>query len=337
MKAVCKTGQGTVGIVDVPEPKITRTDDVKIKVEFVSICKDDALLVNGQVSTPRKPPIVLGHEFSGRIAELGANAMYKGLEIGDAVTGNVFSYCGKCRFCNLGLEHACLNKSITSMVMMEYLVWNEKQVYKLDNRVTTRFGCLTEPIAAGLWAIEKSDMKPGKTAAIYGCGGAGSLLLQLVKLYLAQKITVIEPVPAKRQYALENGADFVIDPVSENVYERSNTITNGIGFDIIFEAAGSEDTLETAMQIIADSGTLVLYSLHKYTHQININPFSVYTKELTIKGVYYAAPKMFLLAVDLMNQMRLDSIISAEVPITQAQAAFEAYNTGENRKIVMRF
>ena len=168
------------------------------------------------------------------MAELGKNAVSKGLKVGDKVALYYNSYCGKCHFCNIGKQHLCENIDVTIGFMSDYAVVDEQQVYKLPDDMDLKKAVLAEPVSICLHGVDMCHIKPGDTVAVSGGGGIGNLTMQLAKLSGGVKVTLFEPIAWKRQAALKAGADYVLDPMAPDFHEKAMEITGGYGFDVIF-------------------------------------------------------------------------------------------------------
>jgi L-iditol 2-dehydrogenase len=188
MKALVYNGPGQVSLETRPVPSPAQ-GEVLIKVRAVSICGSDLGAYRlHEVSDRWQPPIVLGHEFSGEIAGLGAGV--QGLSIGQPVTANPILYCGTCYYCQHDLINLCPNRfSVGTSIggirhdgaMQEYLTIRASAVVPLLDRVTFKQGALMEPLAVSLCASDMGDLGEDERVAIIGAGPIGLMILKFLK------------------------------------------------------------------------------------------------------------------------------------------------------------
>jgi len=174
-----------------------------------------------------KDGVIRGHEFSGRVVEIGKDV--KGIKVGDLVAVDPNITCGHCYFCKRGEINLCENLIALGVDInggfAEYCVVPYKQLYVFSEKISPIEGAMMEPVACALHGIERLNVGPGDTVLIVGGGALGLVLLQLAKLSGASKVFLVEKVEWKRKIAKDLGADIVIDPLKENVEEivKENT------------------------------------------------------------------------------------------------------------------
>lgn len=332
MKDPDETKRGRVGVLDMPVSQLG-DEDVKIKVAYCAICGSDPHLVGGIFGWDA--PFGLGHEVSGIIVELGKNATKKELKIGDRVAGNFLKFCGTCYYCRNGQEQFC-EHTRNEPGMSEYVVWHESQVCKISDDISLEQACLLEPISIAVRIMDKTNIKIGQRVAISGGGPIGLLTLQMLKMFGATSLTMIEPIEGRRELALEFGADHVINPITQNVEEESKKITGGKGFDIVIEASGSPKAAPAACEIAARGGTVLYIAMFPKNYEMPLNLYEkCYWNELTISGIYIA-PYAFPRALQILPRMKLEKFTNKIFTIDQAVEAFEAQNSGEYPKILIK-
>lgn len=335
MKAAVWRKKGVLVYDDIMEPAIKPTD-VKIKVEYTAICGSDPHIIDGTLPVSN-PPRIMGHEMSGTVAELGAEAKTKGLKIGDRVTGNPVRYCGTCDYCRNGQEQYCLKLPILFPpgTMAEYVVWDEQQVFKLPDTVSLEEGSLTEPVSVCLRGIDLGNIRPGTSVAILGAGGIGQILLQLAIHAGAARVLVAEPIEAKRKLAEAMGADYTLDPTKEDLWSTAMKLTKYRGFDTVIEASGAQAAAKAAMDITGKCGTLVYFAVYPMNFELPIKPFDLYAREMTVRGVFMS-PYLFPRALALLPKLQLKPLISEVYPLAQVNEAFEAQKTSQHVKILVK-
>lgn len=326
--------RGQVKVVDIPEQKLG-DEDVRIKVAYCAICGSDPHLVENIFGW--EVPFGMGHELSGIITELGPKATKKGLKVGDRVAGNFLHFCGTCYYCQNGQQQFCTHADESNNPgFSESIVWHESQVYKLPDNVSLKMGCLLEPTSIAVRAMDKADIKYGQRVAICGGGPIGLFTLQSVVMSGATCITLIEPIAERRELAAKYGANYVIDPTSENIRDAAMKLTDGLGYDVVFDCSGSVRAVGDLPYITARGGKLLYTAMYPNTFEMPLNLYKFcYYNELTITGLY-VAPYAFPRALQILPRMQYDDFISKIFELDDAVAAFDAQVTGKWPKILIR-
>ena len=312
-------------------------NEVRIKVAYCAICGSDPHTIGGFFGWPT--PFSIGHEISGVIVEMGSAAgrSGKGLKVGDRVAGNFLGHCGECYYCQNGQEQFCPHaEEYNSPGFSQYIIWTEGQVYKLPDDVTLKQGCLLEPTAIICRAMDKINMQYGSRVAICGGGPIGLLALQAVKIQGGLKVTLIEPIEQRRELAKKFGADYVIDPVKQNLKEEADKITDGKGYDIVIDFSGSKYAVEPLPSIVAKCGYLLYGAQYPndYCMPLNLTQ-ALYHNEITMSGMF-VAPYCYPRAIQMIGKYNLEEFTSQVYSLDDAQAAFDAQVSGKYVKIIIR-
>lgn len=341
MKAIAYTMPG-ISLIDIPEPQIEREGQVKVRVHYASICGSDIHTVKGEADghfqeLGFKPgePIVIGHEASGVITEIAPGTNDKGFRVGDKVTFYYNKHCGNCYFCRNGQEQFCLNMKTSDSAMTEYLVLDQQQVYKLDDDVDLAKACIIEPISVCLHGIDLAGIRPGDKVAISGGGGVGLLLLQMARLSGASKLTMIEPIEEKRKLAEKLGAEYTIDPVSEDTIARAEEITEHLGYDVVIETSGSRHAVLPAYKIASRGATVELFAIYG-DYKFEVDLLDMWQRELRLQTVFQS-PYMFPRAIALFPKMDLDDYVKAIFKPEQYEEAFDTMMKGKAAKVIFQF
>jgi L-iditol 2-dehydrogenase len=326
--------RGRIGVVDFPDQPLG-PEDVRIRVAYAAICGSDPHLAEGFFGTD--VPIGLGHEISGVIEELGAAAHRNGLQVGDRVAGNFLRFCGTCRSCQEGKQQFCEHiQDYNRPGMAETVTWHESQVYRLPDAVTLLKGCLLEPTSVAVRIADKTGIKVGDRVVVCGGGPIGQLALQVMKRYGATSLTMIEPIAERREMALRHGAEFVVDPIAENQYERADDITGGRGYDVVIDASGSSRAVKGLLDIAAKGATVVYGAMYPADFEMPLNLSDyLYLKELTLTGVF-VSPYAFPRALQILPHLELDEMTQSVFPLEQATEAFEVHVRGAYPKVIIR-
>ncbi|KZT69314.1 alcohol dehydrogenase GroES domain protein [Daedalea quercina L-15889] len=299
MKAVRYYGPGDIRVDDIPEP-VTGDKQVKIKVAWNGICGSDlhtyfVLPTHGPTLTTPHPtthetlPVVMGHEFSGTIVELGKAVDSDKFSVGQNVVVEPIISCGQCGPCLSGIKNLCHQITFIGIGgwgggLAEYTVANEDLVHVLPDNIPLEVGALIEPLAVVWHALKISHFKPGSSVLIIGAGPIGLLLLKVLKGEDASWIGVSEPAAIRRETALKLDASVVFDSLSHDVPAETYRLTNG-GADVVFDCAGIQASLDTALGAVRTQGNVVVISLFEKKPVIDMrvlqNKEAILTSSLT--------------------------------------------------------
>jgi threonine dehydrogenase-like Zn-dependent dehydrogenase len=342
MRSIRYFGNGTLKMVEAPEPEIKRADEVKIRVAYCGVCGSDLhfkraeldFLFEGDEGTP------IGHEATGVITELGPAATCKGLKVGDRVVYYYNEHCGSCYYCRNGQEQFCENMTGTSAAFSDYIVVREQSVHKLADTCSLKKGALIEPISVCLHGIDLIGIKPGQSVAISGGGTMGMIMTQLALHSGGTNITVIEPIAMKREMAKKLGAVHTIDPVNQDRKEEAMKITDGRGFDVVIEASGSWRACDGIEELVGKGGTLEFFAaLYRHDYDYKLNLLNAFFKEIRIIGGVFQSPYAFPRSIALVNTLDLDPILEMDCVFTPEnfEDAFEAQMNGRTIKSLVQF
>ncbi|WP_341578064.1 zinc-dependent alcohol dehydrogenase [Microbacterium schleiferi] len=329
-----ESARGRVEVVDFPEQELG-PEDVRVRVAYSAICGSDPHLAEGYFGTD--VPIGLGHELSGVVEALGERAHRNGLQVGDRVAGNFLRFCGTCRPCQEGKQQFCEHiQEYNRPGMAETITWHESQLYKLPDSVSLLKGCLLEPTSVAVRIADKTRIRVGDRVAIVGGGPIGQLTLQVMRMYGATSLTMIEPIAERREMATRHGAEFVIDPVAEDQFARTDEITDGRGYDVVIDASGSTRAVKGILDIAAKGGTVVYGAMYpaQFEMPLNLSDY-LYLKELTLTGVF-VSPYAFPRALQILPHLDVDELTAAVFDLDDASEAFAVHVSGVHPKVVIR-
>ena len=258
MKAAVLYGNEDIRYDDYPEPQV-RPGTVKIRVKACGICGSDIprVLANGA----HFYPIVLGHEFSGIVQEIGAETK-TALKIGDHVAVAPLVPCMECEDCRNGLYSLCKHYSFIGSreqgAYAEYIVVPAGNAVKIDDAVPFEQGALFEPSTVALHGIEFAKFVPGGSVAVVGGGTIGTFTAQWARILGASKVVVFGRDRKHLELSKRLGADQVISTLDEDYLDQAIKATEGRGFDWVFEAAGTQATIKLCFQIAGNRSTISL-------------------------------------------------------------------------------
>ncbi|MCI8632930.1 MAG: zinc-dependent alcohol dehydrogenase family protein [Lachnospiraceae bacterium] len=338
MKAAVFYGKNDLRIEERSVPQI-KENEVLIKVRACGVCGTDVHIFCGDEGAAKTPAgTVLGHEFAGEIAALGAGV--SGYEIGDLVAVDPNQLCGGCEYCKSGAGHFCEHMiGIGTTVdggFAEYCAAPVSQLCRYPKEVSYEAAAMTEPLSCCLHGIDMSSVRPGSTVVVIGCGMIGLLMLQLAKISGAAKLIALEPIAEKREQALELGADAALDPLSGDVKTAIEAITKQV--DTVIECVGKPATIEQAIEIAGKGSTVMLFGLTKPEETVMIKPFMIFKKEITIKASFIN-PYTFPRAKELIagGKMDVSSMIYEKAPLEELPKILADKNRRNKGKYVIVF
>lgn len=333
MKAGVLYAREDIRYEDIPVPTPGK-GEVLIKVKYSGICGSDLPRVNGDAS--HYYPIVLGHEFAGVVEEVGEGVTH--VSVGDRVSGVPLIPCLKCENCQKGDYSLCKHYSfIGSRVFgsfAEYVIIPEKNAVKFDNNVSFEVGAFFEPITVALHGLNRLNYQGGKTVAIVGGGTIGLFTMQWAKIFGAKEVVVFDISDDRLKLAKKLGADEVINTSDSNFMEQVGTLTNGKGFDYVYETAGNIITIKMSFQLVANKGGVSLIGTPTKDMTFSVEEWeNINRKEFTLTGSWmsYSAPfpgKEWELTAHYLKKGALkfdEELIYKIMPLSQIADAFKMF------------
>ena len=321
MKAAIFKGKENIEIEEREKPAI-ESDEVLIKVNQVGICGSD--VGSYETGGPYFPNIIIGHEFSGELVQIGDDV--KRLKEGMRVTVNPQKPCHECYFCLHGQENMCKLQNYSygttgDGAMREFINVKADRIHILPDEVSYEEGATVEPLAVALYAVEESGFKLGENAAVIGAGPIGLMTIQVLRSAGANKIYVLEPVESKQKIALELGADKVFQPKAWNKIVR---LTDKLGPEHVYDCVGLSSTFTTAIQLARKGGHITLIGMHSSTFEIN-NILQLSLNNIAVRGVYGYNNDIFRKAINLYAQkkIKIDSLITKHITLEQVPDTFQ--------------
>ncbi len=306
---------------------------VRIDVAFTGICGTDLHIFHGTMDHRVGIPAVIGHEMSGRIAEIGAGVT--GWTVGDAVTVMPLRWCGECPACRDGNQHICHRLDFVGIdspgSMQESWTVPASLLVRLPDDLPLTHGALVEPTAVAVHDVRRGDIRPGEQVVVVG-GGPVGLLIASVAAAEGADVRVIELDPVRRATAEQIGLA-TIDPAT--ALADVQAWTGGTGADVAFEVSGSAGGVTTAIEVLATRGRCVMVAIHSVPREVNL--FHMFWRELTLIGARVYVRDDFLRAVDLLatGQIPAEALISRIVPVAHVADAFAALDGGGVMKVLI--
>ncbi len=313
--------------------------DVLLRVKASGICGGDIHLYRGKHPLASLP-MAIGHEISGEVIEIGK--FVSRVSLGDRVAVEPVIPCGACYFCLRGEYHLCQDIRYQYNAgqggFTPYFVVSERWVHPLPDFLSYEEGALFEPLAVAVHGARRSSPGLGHSAAIFGAGGIGLFLLQVLKAAGCAPVIVIDLLEHRLETALTLGADLVINAFREDPVKKIFEATGNLGADRSFEAVGLEKTLQQSAFSLKKGGICVLIGLFEDLSGVRF-PINLFAqREIEVRGCRGYCWD-FQVALDLVKsgKVKLKPLISHRLPLSDLPRAFEILQDPKTRanKVIM--
>ena len=328
MKAATWQGENRFTLDEVPEPT-AGPGQVLIAVHTAGVCGTDVHATQGLF--PWKPPLVMGHEYTGVIADVGRGVSRR--LIGRAVACEPNYGCGECAECRQGRTSHC-PRITRAGGFAERVVLPRSAVRELPEGLDPATAALTEPAACCLSGLEMIKMPPDATVLVIGGGIMGLLTMALAKKRGAARAILSDPIAERRDIASRLGADHVIDPVRQNLQETVKELTGGRGPDVACEAVGKPELVAEAIAVAKARGIVQLVGVSPKGRPLAIDLYDIHYRELTIQGAY-GRGSAFRRALAALPSLGVASLITARFPLERIADAFAHAAAGQGVKTVI--
>ncbi len=258
---------------DIPTPV---DDQILIKVKACGICGSDIAYYWGESpleTSDGKGPLVLGHEFTGEVVEIGTIPEKLGLfKPGDRVTVDPLQYCNACEICKRSQVNLCEKKTVLGVsvdgAFAEYVVSHLTGLHKLPDNISYEQGALTEPLACATYGVRNTAVALGDFCVVIGAGAIGSMMLQLLKSSGAGKVALVDIVDYRLDIGKELGVDEVINTMDTSspyyvpdLKEKISDLTAGKFADVVITPTGVVPAMEQAFDISGRRSRIVFFGL----------------------------------------------------------------------------
>jgi (R,R)-butanediol dehydrogenase/meso-butanediol dehydrogenase/diacetyl reductase len=310
MKALRWHGRKDLRYEDIPEP-YPASGQLKIKVNLAGICGTDLkeYFAGPCIIDINKAPITMGHEFAGRVVEVGSDVT--GFKVGERVTGVGYWVCGECYYCKRYMYNVCQNLAFTGLhrdgCMAEYLIAPSYSLYKLPDSVSDEAGAIVEPLAVAVHAIRLGKVGLGDSVAIVGDGIIGLCTLLAARAAGASQIHFIAKHKGRGERARIMGATTVNYLSDGDPVKAIKNLTAGLGVDVSFECVGHPETPQLALDLVRNGGTTVIEGVFDKVGTVDFLSLMYNQKTMVGSPIYVdeARTAIALLAVGSVNASQL--------------------------------
>ncbi|MDF1569423.1 MAG: alcohol dehydrogenase catalytic domain-containing protein [Spirochaetaceae bacterium] len=318
---------------DIPE---VGPDQVLVKVAYVGICGSDVSYFFGMSplgTDDGKGPLVLGHEFTGEVVEVGAIPKAKGLfSPGDLVVVNPVQYCNACEMCDDGKTHLCENMTVNGVTkdgaMADYVSADYTGVFKLPKGMSLSDGAFIEPMACAVNAFRKLDLEPGQLVSIWGPGAIGLMMVQMAKSLGAGKVALIGTRDYRLDVGKKLGADFIYNikdtksPYYTGDLAESYKKDMGKLVDRTICATGSNEGFELAVETSGNCSIIIHFGLPDEDDKFRIPALAFHTADKQIRSAWLA-PMVWPETLRMLEHGLVDvsSLVTHTFPMEDAEKA----------------
>ena len=328
MKVATWRGGSRFSLDEAAEP-VAGPGQVVVDVAAAGICGTDVHATQGLF--PWTPPMVLGHEYSGVVREVGRGVSRR--LIGRAVACEPSYGCGACRACRNGRVSQCPNLTRVGG-FAERAVLPLHCVHMLPKGLDPVTAALAEPASCCLSGLEMFRMPRGATVVVMGGGIMGLLTMVLARRRGAARLVLSDPLEERRQIARKLGARVVVDPTTESLRDRVMALTDGRGADVVCEAVGKPELVGEAFALVKPSGVLQLVGVNPKGSRMPIDLFEVHFREVRIHGAY-GRGTAFRRALALLPKLGVKRLVGAKFPLARIEEAFTHAAAGRGAKTVI--
>jgi threonine 3-dehydrogenase len=343
MRALVKEAAGPgMTLRDVAKPTCG-PDDVLIRVHYAGVCGTDVHIWewDAWASARLRPPLTIGHEFAGEVAELGRDAQSAGLlAVGDLVTAEGHVICGHCLQCRLGEGHLCRRTSIIGVdrdgAFADYIVMPASNVMKLGG-IPAEIGAIMDPMGNAVHTVLEGHMVAGSRVLVIGCGPIGCFAVGVARAAGAALVIASDLNPTRLELARAMGAHVTLDPGKDDVPAKVRELTSGDGADLVCEMSGHPAGHAQAFAAARLGGRVNLLGTPSRTTEVDFARDVIF-KGLTLYGV--TGRRMYdtwdvMLRLIRSGQLDPRPVVTHRFPLDRMADAIGVIKDGQAGKVIL--
>src|ERR1700752_4300337 len=340
MKALRKTEAAKgLRIESVPVPEVGH-GDVLVRVKTASICGTDLHIYGwDRWSQGRiKPPVTLGHEFCGVVERTGDEVT--AVKAGDFVSAEMHVSCGHCHQCRLGEAHICQNLRIIGIdqdgAFAEFVKIPASNIWKLDPAIPEHYGAILDPLGNAVHTVLAGPIA-GQTVVVTGCGPIGLMSIAVAKACGSSTVFATETNEHRRKLATEMGANFVLNPLTEDPLKKILEATGGTGVDALLEMSGHPAAIQQGFKALRGGGRASLLGIPTENVPLDLVQDVIF-KGATVQGIY--GRRMYETWVQTSallkaGRVHLEPLFGERIELDNFEVAFAKLQNGLAGKILM--
>lgn len=317
--------------------------DLLLKVKAATVCGTDIRILRGRKTAGIRYPSVLGHEFSGIVADNGGHASFKN---GQAVCVCPQFSCGHCAHCRRGAENLCCNMTAMGYqidgAFAEYVRIPAAgvaagNVFDVPEGISFEKAALTEPLACVMNGQERVGVYLGDVVVILGAGPIGILHVKLARLAGARTIIVSEPNELRRAAALEAGAEIAVDPTKEDLGACVKAASDGLGADVAIVAIGVAALANQAIHLVRHQGRVSLFAGFSKGEHAELDVNAIHYNEIMVTGAFGLTRQQFERSLKMIasGHLDLDPLLTHRFGLAEIEAAMAMAEQGAAIKVAV--
>lgn len=342
MKAAILHGPSDLRVEEAPTPWSPAPHEAVIKIEYAAICGTDLHAYRGTI--PVKTPVILGHEYAGRILQVGRGV--RAFKVGDKVIGPYAATCGACRYCAIGKPQLCERRILFGLnfdgafAQFMRVPHADRSLVKLPDGMDFKTGVLIpDMLLTALYAVERGEVGLGSTVLVAGLGAIGLSAIIASKVAGASTVIGVDTRDETLKLAKDLGADYTINSEREkDILTKVRELTEGLGVDVALGLRGSPSVIASTLDMVRPFGKYVQVAIAR-PGELNLR--YVTSLEKTIIGALNPASKVYMRrAINVVKAYNLDlqRLVSHEFTLDGINKAFEIADKKieDSIKIVIR-
>ncbi len=339
MRALAKTDAGPgLELIDVPVPAI-RSDEILVHVFAGGICGTDLHIYEWDdwARSRIHPPLVLGHEFCGTVAEVGRDVSQ--VAVGDFISGEGHIACGECHSCRTGNAHICERLRIIGVdrdgAFAEFVAMPAANAWKLDATIPRDVAAIMDPLGNAVHAALETSLA-ARGVAVIGCGPIGLMAIAVCRMAGATFVAASDLSDQRLALAARMGADLVLDARTDDVPARIREATDGQGVDVVLEMSGHERGLRDGLRALRNGGWVSLLGLPRGPMAVDFANEVIF-KEANLVGIFGRRIwRTWEQATALLRKgLDVTPVITHRLPLGRYEEAFALLRSGTAGKVIL--
>lgn len=324
MKQALMVAPGLIKFQDVPAPGQLKENEILLRIKRIGVCGSDIHVFHGQ--HPATPyPVVQGHEYSAIVEAIGKKVTK--IKVGSMATARPQLVCGKCGPCRRGQYNACQNLKVQGFqapgVAQELFVVTEDRIVPIPGNMTLEQGAMIEPAAVGAHSTNRISYLKGKNVVVAGAGTIGNLVAQFAKARGAAKVLITDLSGYRLDIAKKCGITGTLNVKSTPFEEGVKAFFGEEGFQVGFEAAGSQSSLDVLMQFVEKGGDIVILGV--YSENPVVNMYYLGEHELNVFGSMMYRQEDYEAAAEMISSGKIITgpLLTTSFPFRQYREAYQ--------------
>lgn len=330
MQAMTWLGGEKFEMGDVPDPA-PAPDQVVVKVDTVGVCGTDVHITQGLF--PSTPPLILGHEGSGEIVEVGADVPQS--RVGERVVMDVTSHCDECEACLKWSWSRCERSVKSSGFFAQFSVLPAQSAHRIPDGMDLEIAALTEPAACCLSGVRMLEKRDRAVGVVIGGGIMGQFTLAFLKGAGVRQMIMSEPVRARREAARRLGADILHDPAESDLVDVIRDLTGGHGADVAAEAVGRPELVAKCAEVTRPRGDVLMIGVCPQGSPLPVDLFDFHYREIRLQGAF-GRGYLFGETPEAISKLDLGGVISGRYPLDKVPQAIKDAGDGKGIKLVIK-